>query len=68
MISAIMTDDLGDYDLLSVSKALNHRERLARHLLANHLEHLVLLEHLARHVEGERVRVDNALRECHVDE
>lgn len=41
---------------------LDHGEGLAGHLLADHLKHLILLQHLARHVEWQRVRVDNTLQ------
>mmetsp|Transcript_858 Transcript_858/g.2667 ORF Transcript_858/g.2667 Transcript_858/m.2667 type:complete len:639 (-) Transcript_858:40-1956(-) len=51
------------FALLRVGERLDHREHLARHLLADHLEDLVLLQHLAAHVERQRVRIDDAAHE-----
>ena len=44
----------------------NHVERLANELLLDRLQARVLLESFARHVQGERVRVDDALNEAQI--
>ena len=44
----------------------NHVERLANELLLDRLQARVLLESFARHVQGERVRVDDALDEAQI--
>mmetsp|Transcript_32104 Transcript_32104/g.67310 ORF Transcript_32104/g.67310 Transcript_32104/m.67310 type:complete len:226 (+) Transcript_32104:1038-1715(+) len=57
---------LGVLFLVRICQSLDHRQGLASHLLPDHLEHLVLLEHLTRNVERERIRVDDALDEAQV--